>query len=68
MPTSLQGCTDAILRTARFPATRLTRQHLIHTVYADDEPSRPDEVPAESAKTAPAARTKAAARKEAPTP
>jgi hypothetical protein len=36
MPTSLQGCTDAILRTARFPATRLARQHLIHTVYAED--------------------------------
>jgi hypothetical protein len=33
-PTSLQGCTDAILRTARFPATRLARQHVIQTVYA----------------------------------
>lgn len=33
-PTSLQGCSDAILRTARFPATRLTRQHVIQTVYA----------------------------------
>jgi hypothetical protein len=35
-PTSLQGCTDAILRTARFPATRLTRQHVIQTVYASE--------------------------------
>jgi hypothetical protein len=35
-PTSLQGCTDAMLRTAQFPATRLARQHVHHTVYAAD--------------------------------
>ncbi len=33
-PTSLQACSDAILRTARFPETRLVRQHVIQTVYA----------------------------------
>ncbi len=32
-PTSLQGCTDAILRNAKFPETRLSRQHVIQTVY-----------------------------------
>jgi hypothetical protein len=42
-PTSLQGCSDAILRTAHFPETRLTRQHVIQTVYARDpaEPRAP---------------------------
>jgi hypothetical protein len=33
-PTSLQACSDAILRTARFPETRLARQHVMQTVYA----------------------------------
>lgn len=33
-PTSLQGCAEPILRNARFPATRLGRQHLVHTLQA----------------------------------
>jgi hypothetical protein len=33
-PTSLQGCADPMLRAAQFPATRLMRQHVHHTVYA----------------------------------
>jgi hypothetical protein len=35
-PTSLQGCADAILRNAKFPETRLARQHVTQTVYAED--------------------------------
>jgi hypothetical protein len=34
-PTTLQTCAEPILRNAQFPATRLGRQHLVHTVQAD---------------------------------
>jgi hypothetical protein len=57
-PTSLQGCADAILRTARFPATRLTRQHVTHSVFRDAEPSEP-----EAAAAKPASESAAVAKK-----
>jgi hypothetical protein len=47
-PASLQACMEPLVRTARFPETRLGRQHLSHTVY---QPA--DKV---SAPVAPAAR------------
>jgi hypothetical protein len=31
-PTTLQGCMDPILRSARFPETRVGRQHVTHTL------------------------------------
>jgi hypothetical protein len=49
-PTSLQGCADAILRTARFPATRLARQHVTHSVFRSDaEPAQPEAAAAKPA-------------------
>jgi hypothetical protein len=59
-PTSLQGCSDAILRTARFPATRLARQHVTHSVFRDEPGSAPPEAAA-----AKPANESAAAGKEA---
>jgi hypothetical protein len=34
-PTTVQSCVEPILRNAQFPATRLGRQHLVHTVQTD---------------------------------
>jgi hypothetical protein len=40
-PTTLQSCVEPILRNAQFPATRLGRQHIVHTVQAVQRTSAP---------------------------
>jgi hypothetical protein len=45
-PTTLQGCVEPILRNARFPATRLGRQHLVQTIHANAKPKAEAETPA----------------------
>ncbi|MFT3922061.1 MAG: hypothetical protein QM778_05970 [Myxococcales bacterium] len=51
-PTSVQGCADAILRNAKFPETRLARQHVTQTVYAEGAslaPAAPTAAPTNAA-------------------
>ncbi len=38
-PTSVQPCMDPILRAAKFPSTRLGRQHVTHTVQVTTAPA-----------------------------
>jgi hypothetical protein len=76
-PSSLQACMEPLLRKARFPETRLGRQHLSHTVYAPAEKaaevpqnsaSEPKPAAPRAAKTSPAKKAGSSAPAAKPAP
>jgi len=58
-PTSVQPCMDPILRAAKFPSTRLGRQHVTHTVQAANVPATSAPVAHVPVAKAPAAKASA---------
>lgn len=66
-PTTLQGCADAILRNAKFPETRLARQHVTQTVYAEGPSAvSPKVSESDAAKPAPVEKAAPVAKSAAP--